>query len=119
MSTNNDTECRPSLRIMSFQAAVSSLYARSKGLIFLVAVKWRSKVLINPPNQYEGKSKGKNSDKRKCKDTNEYPQFLGDCEAAFLISPSWEVAWEMMTEEDDRSADENADKDISEKVSFN
>ena len=93
MATNNDTECHPSLRSMSFSEAVTSLYKRSKGLVILVAVKWRGKVFINPVEEVETTGRRTDSKARQLS--------LGDFEAVFIISPSWQIAWEMMTEKDE------------------
>lgn len=84
MATNNDIVCRRSLRTMSFHQAVTSLYRRSNGLVILVAIKEHDIVHINP------------SARKSCH------RCIGDFEAIFLISPSWEVAWEIVSEEDNQ-----------------
>jgi hypothetical protein len=111
MPTNTASECRESLQKMTFQQAVSSLYRKSNGLVFLVAVKYKDEVLINPAHQKVEKGTESDIDRKtgqKMKDREEYSWTLGDCEAIFVIAPSWETAWEIMseeTEEDDETAD--------------
>ena len=95
MVTCSERECRASLRCMTFREALSSLYLRSKGSAFLLGVKWRGVILINPSGRI------KNSNEREEEGGETCPRHIGDCEAVFLMAPSWESAWELMTEEDD------------------
>ena len=82
MATDNDIVCRRSLRTMTFHEAVTSLYRRSNGLVILIAIKAHDVVHINPSA------------------TKFCHSCIGDYQAIFLISPSWEVAWEVVSEED-------------------
>jgi hypothetical protein len=77
MTTNNNQDCHPALRAMTFQAAVYSLYKRSSGQVFLVAVKLSDEICINP---WDGLFQ------------------IGACESVFVIAPSWDTVWELFTE---------------------
>ena len=94
MATDTDNTCRKSLRVMSYHEAVVSLYCRSNGLVFLVAIKTNGIVYINPSDIEIIESNRGNVP------TVESHGCIGDCDAIFLISPSWEIAWKILTEED-------------------
>ena len=82
---------------MTFREALSSLYLRSEGTAFLLAVKWRGVVIINP----SGRGKRSKMGEAEGDGDGTCPRHIGDYEAVFIMAPSWETAWELMTEEDD------------------
>jgi voltage-gated potassium channel len=86
MATLGDVECRPSLRRLTFPAAVRALFRKSRGQVVVVAVKRDGRVVINPRA-----ASGDPADE----------VVVGDCDSLFVVAPSWEIAWEAMTTEDD------------------
>ena len=97
MSAACDDECRPSLRRLTFPAAVRALFRQSRGQVVVVAVKRSGRVIINPRAARAGAGG---------------ELVVGACESLFVVAPSWEVAWAAMTEEEGEEDEEDDENNV-------